>query len=69
MCIQWLQTVTMPPIWNQEESNDCVYKPVERHSPGMISFTYQTAASAEVLEALKHTDTFESPESEVIAAE
>jgi hypothetical protein len=46
----------MPPIWNQEESDNRFYKPVERHSPGMISFTYQTEASAEVLEALKQTE-------------
>ncbi len=57
----------MPPIWNQEESNDGPYKPVELHSPGMISFTYQTIASAEVEEALKKIEAFKSTESEVIA--
>jgi len=59
----------MPPIWNQEESDEGVYSPVERHSPGMISFTYQTVASAEVLRALEHTEAFKSPENEVVAAE
>jgi hypothetical protein len=59
----------MPPIWNQEESDNRFYKPVERHSPGMISFTYQTEPSAEVLEALKQTEISKSVQSEAIAAE
>ena len=53
----------MPPIWDQAESEgEKIYKPVERHSPGMISFTYQAAASKEVLEALQDTASFKSVE-------
>jgi hypothetical protein len=51
----------MPPTWDPKESEDDeIYEPVKRHSPGMISFTYQPNASEEVLEALKDTATFKS---------
>jgi hypothetical protein len=51
----------MPPIWDPRESeDDGIYELVARHSPGMISFTYQPDPSEEVLEALKDTTTFRS---------
>ena len=51
----------MPPIWDKTENDsDGIYKTVERHSPGMISFAYESAPSDEVLEALKDTETFKS---------
>jgi hypothetical protein len=51
----------MPPMWDPKESeNDGIYEPVEKHSPGMISFAYEPEASPEVLEALKDTATFKS---------
>lgn len=31
----------MPPIWNPEETHAGVYDEVERHSEGMISFSYR----------------------------
>ena len=51
----------MPPVWDKTENKtDGIYEPVERHSPGMISFAYETSCSEEVREALKDTETFKS---------
>lgn len=47
-------------MWHQDETHEDIYKAVERHSPGMISFAYQPAPSEEVLEALKDTETFKA---------
>ena len=48
----------MPFVWNQDENSAAqIYEDVERHSPGMISFTYKPPSS-EVLEKLKKTQTY-----------
>jgi hypothetical protein len=45
-----------PPRWNAEEGPQ-TYSPVEKHSDGMLSFTYRPPSN-EDLEALKNTKTY-----------
>jgi len=59
----------MPPIWQKDEDKEVVYQPVQQHSPGMISFAYQPAASDEVQRALKDTETFKHAHSAALTAE
>lgn len=47
----------MLPIWKPEEADTDVYKEVEHHSEGMISFTYRPPSESD-LEALKNTETY-----------
>ena len=49
----------MPPIWKPEEAEAKVYREVEPHSEGMISFTYRRPTAAD-MEALKNTATYRS---------
>lgn len=60
----------MPPLWDPKENEGKqMYKPVHRHSPGMISFTYTEPVKlpAEVLEKLKNTKTFQWAQSRAAA--
>jgi hypothetical protein len=47
-----------PPRWKAEEGREA-YNPVEKHSDGMVSFTYRPPSN-EDLEALKDTKTYRS---------
>jgi len=47
----------MAPVWNPEEANSGLYHEVEKHSEGMITFTYRRP-SREDLDALKDTETY-----------
>lgn len=49
----------MAPIWEPKEAQSDIYPEVQRHSEGMISFTYQPP-SPEDLDALKDTATYRS---------
>jgi hypothetical protein len=46
-----------PLFWNPDEANSGAYKPVEKHSDGMISFSYRPPSKADV-DALKNTETY-----------
>lgn len=49
----------MPPVWDQNEARASVYHDVQKHSEGMISFTYRPPSKAD-LDALKNTETYRS---------
>ena len=49
----------MAPVWNPDEANSGLYQEVEKHSDGMISFTYHRP-TPEDLDALKDTQTFQN---------
>ncbi len=44
-------------LWDPEEAKSRVYQEVEKHSDGMISFTYRPPSASD-LEALKGTKTY-----------
>lgn len=47
----------MPPFWDPSEADSEVYKKVQKHSDGLISFSYQPLSEADQ-EALKNTETY-----------
>jgi hypothetical protein len=47
----------MAPIWDPKEAESGVYKEVEKHSEGMISFTYRPPSQGD-LDALKNSETY-----------
>ena len=47
----------MPPVWEPNEADAGVYRDVERHSEGMMSFTFRPPSSEDI-EALKDTETY-----------
>lgn len=47
----------MSPLWDPEEAKSKIYQEVEKHSEGMISFTYRPPSASE-LETLKDTKTY-----------
>ena len=49
----------MQPVWNPDEAQTNLYKDVERHSDGMISFTYRPPKPGD-LDALKNTKTYQA---------
>jgi hypothetical protein len=47
----------MTPVWDPDEAHTTVYQEVEKHSDGMISYTYRPPSQAD-LDALKNTETY-----------
>ena len=47
----------MAPEWKPEEMHSGVYQEVEKHSDGMITFTYRPPSRQDV-EVLKDTETY-----------
>lgn len=45
------------PVWENEEADSKVYQEIEKHSDGMISFTYHPPSTGD-LDALKSTTTY-----------
>jgi len=48
-----------PPVWEPNEERSTIYKKVEKHSEGMISFAFEPPTEAD-LEALKNTETYQN---------
>ena len=47
----------MLPVWEPDKERSAIYKKVERHSEGMISFAFEPTTEAEQ-EALMKTDAY-----------
>jgi len=47
----------MSPLWDPQEAKSTIYQGVEKHSEGMISFTYRPPSASD-LKALKDTKTY-----------